>query len=54
MTTLQLMAGLPCSGKTTLARQLEQEYSALRLKPDEWRTCVFGYDAEEERLFISQ
>ena len=46
MATLHLMVGLPCSGKTILARQLEQEYSALRLTPDEWHTRLFGYDAE--------
>jgi predicted kinase len=39
------MVGLPCSGKTTLARQLEDEYSALRLTTDEWHTRLFGQDA---------
>jgi hypothetical protein len=48
MATLHLMVGLPCSGKTTLAKQLEQQYSALRLTPDEWHTALFGYDVEEE------
>jgi predicted kinase len=48
MATLHLMVGLPCSVKTTLARQLEQEVSALRLTPDEWHTRPFGYDVEEE------
>lgn len=41
------MVGLPCSGKTTLARQLEHEHSALRLTPDEWQVALFGQDAEE-------
>jgi hypothetical protein len=41
------MVGLPCSGKTTLAKQLEQERSALRLTPDEWQIPLFGQDAEE-------
>jgi predicted kinase len=41
------MVGLPCSGKTTLAKQLEQERSALRLTPDEWQVPLFGQDAEE-------
>ncbi|KIL37988.1 hypothetical protein SD70_29555 [Gordoniibacillus kamchatkensis] len=41
------MVGLPCSGKTTLARQLETQYSALRLTPDEWHTRLFGQDLEE-------
>jgi predicted kinase len=48
MTTLHLMVGLPCSGKTTLARQLEHKYSALRLTTDEWHTRLFGQDAEDK------
>ncbi len=47
MATLHLMVGLPCSGKTTLARKLEAERSALRLTPDEWQVRLFGQDAEE-------
>lgn len=42
------MVGLPCSGKTTLARQLEQKYAALRLTPDEWHTRLFGQDVDEK------
>jgi predicted kinase len=34
--TLYLTCGLPGSGKTTLARRLEQEAPALRLTGDEW------------------
>jgi predicted kinase len=41
------MVGLPCSGKTTLARKLERECSALRLTPDEWQVLLFGQDAKE-------
>jgi predicted kinase len=48
MATLHLMIGLPCSGKTTLAVQLEAQYSALRLTPDEWHTRLFGQDLEDE------
>ena len=44
MATLHLMVGLPCSGKTTLARQLETKYSALRLTTDEWHIKLFGPD----------
>lgn len=47
MTTLHLMVGLPCSGKTTLARTLEQKHSALRLTPDEWQVRLFGQDAAD-------
>ncbi len=46
MATLHLMVGLPCSGKTTLARRLEIERAALRLTPDEWQLRLFGQDAE--------
>ncbi len=46
--TLHLMVGLPCSGKTTLARQLERKYSALRLTLDEWHIRLYGQDAAEE------
>ncbi len=47
MPTLHLMVGLPCSGKTTLARQLEHKHSALRLTTDEWHTRLFGQDAND-------
>jgi predicted kinase len=41
------MVGLPCSGKTTLAKKMESECSALRLTTDEWHVDLFGQDAEE-------
>lgn len=44
MATLHLMCGLPCSGKTTLAKELEHTHAALRLTPDEWHTRLFGQD----------
>ncbi len=44
--TLHLMVGLPCSGKTTLAKKLELNPSALRFTPDEWHTRLFGSDLE--------
>jgi predicted kinase len=47
MPTLHLMVGLPCSGKTTLAKKLEQELPALRLNLDAWHIRLFGQDAEE-------
>lgn len=47
MATLHLMVGLPCSGKTTLAKRLEQERSAIRLTPDPWQIGLFGQDADD-------
>jgi len=47
--TLHLMVGLPCSGKTTLARQLERKYSALRFTLDEWHIRLYRQDAAEEQ-----
>jgi predicted kinase len=41
------MVGLPCSGKTTLAKQLAQERSALRLTADEWQIGLFGQDVQD-------
>ena len=38
------MIGLPCSGKTTRAKELESELSAIRLTPDEWHVSLFGHD----------
>ena len=39
---LYLMVGLPGSGKTTRARELEHEASAVRFSPDEWMKPLFG------------
>ncbi len=47
MTTLYLMVGLPCSGKTTKAKELEHELFALRLTPDEWHVNLFGHDVHD-------
>ncbi|MCB0182843.1 MAG: AAA family ATPase [Caldilineaceae bacterium] len=47
MATLHLMVGLPCSGKTTLAKMLEHELPALRLTTDAWHIRLFGQDADE-------
>jgi predicted kinase len=37
---LIIVCGLPGSGKTTHAKQLEQELRAIRLCPDEWITAL--------------
>ncbi len=43
---LHLMVGLPGSGKTTLAKQIEAAQGAIRLTPDEWQLPLFGPDFE--------
>jgi len=48
--TLYLMVGLPASGKSTRAKQIEEERQALRLTPDEWMIPLFGHhDADGKR-----
>jgi predicted kinase len=48
MATLFLLVGLPGSGKTTLASQLERQRGALVLSADEWMSRIVrdGWDAE--------
>lgn len=52
MSTLFLLIGLPGAGKTTLARRLEREQSALRLTPDEWMTPLFGAGESSDKRWI--
>ena len=40
--TLYLTVGLPGTGKTTAARRIEAERSALRLTKDEWVKALYG------------
>ena len=42
MATLVLICGLPGSGKTTLAKELELSLPALRLCPDEWIASILA------------
>jgi len=49
MPTLFLMVGLPGAGKTTLAKQIEIERSAVRFTPDEW-FAELGLDPYDEAL----
>ena len=44
MATLHLMIGLPCSGKTTYAKELSVREKALLLTPDAWQLKLFGQD----------
>ncbi|MFC6704332.1 AAA family ATPase [Flexivirga alba] len=39
---LFLTVGLPATGKTTVARQLEVDHCALRLTKDEWMKALYG------------
>ncbi|HKN63209.1 MAG TPA: ATP-binding protein [Gaiellaceae bacterium] len=57
MPTVHLLCGLPGSGKTTLARRLEQERPALRFTLDEWMLGLFdltpydpGYGERADRV----
>ncbi|ULH15835.1 AAA family ATPase [Deinococcus sp. KNUC1210] len=47
--TLFIMVGLPGAGKTTLAKQLEQQHAALRLTPDDWMMPLFGWGQFENK-----
>ena len=50
---LFLMCGLPGAGKTTRAKQLEEEYQAVRLTPDDWLEAINQPDwtrQDHERL----
>lgn len=40
--TLYVMVGLPASGKTTRAKEIEKDDNALRLTPDEWMIPLFA------------
>lgn len=50
--TLFLICGLPGSGKTTLAKQLEQDRQALRLTPDEWMERIVGDGYDEAKRAV--
>jgi predicted kinase len=52
MATLHLIYGLPCAGKTTLAKKLENEYPALLLTPDEWMARIVGDGYDEEKRAV--
>ena len=44
MVSIYLIVGLPGPGKTTRAKELEVNESALRLTPDEWQMAIFDGD----------
>jgi predicted kinase len=47
--TLYLMVGLPGSGKTAKAEEIEAECGALRLTPDEWILALYGEKLDRRR-----
>ena len=47
-----LIVGLPGSGKTTLARRLEVERTALRFTPDEWMEALLGVSEDNGRRWV--
>ncbi|MFT4036974.1 MAG: ATP-binding protein [Thermomicrobiales bacterium] len=57
MATITLLCGLPCAGKTTLAKQLERDRPALRLSEDDW-VCRLYHPVEphhdDRRLAIKE
>lgn len=53
--TLHVMVGLPGSGKTTLAKQLERQRDAVRLTKDDWLMTLYGTaDLERERVAVER
>jgi predicted kinase len=46
MATAHLLFGFLGSGKTTLARELEERHRAIRFTPDEWMARLFGEDPD--------
>lgn len=52
MPTHHLTCGLPASGKTTLAKKLEQDLPALRLTADEWMARLVGDGYDEDKRVI--
>jgi hypothetical protein len=44
MATAHLLFGFLGSGKTTLAKELEERHRAMRFTPDEWMARLFGED----------
>lgn len=49
---LIVVAGLPGSGKTTLAHQLEQTYAAVRLSADDWMESLGSTCTVNRRVLL--
>ncbi len=50
MSTLYLICGMPGSGKTTLAKEIETRCKAVRLCPDEWISSIMEDKNEKNEL----
>ena len=50
--TAYILVGLPGSGKTTRASELEHRHKALRFTPDEWMKPLFGVPEADGRRDI--
>ena len=50
MRTVHMICGPLGSGKTTLARRLEEENAAIRFTHDEWMALLYGQDPPGDRF----
>ena len=50
MPNLHLIYGFAGAGKTTFARKLEAEISAIRFTHDEWMVKLYGNNPEEDKF----
>jgi predicted kinase len=50
MAIVHVLHGFVGSGKTTFARQLEQDKKALRFSPDEWMVALYGDNPAEGKF----
>ena len=50
MATLHLIHGFVGAGKTTFARQLESDISAIRFTHDEWMVKLYGHNPPEHKF----
>jgi predicted kinase len=46
---LFVTVGLPGSGKTTRAKELAAEFSAIRLTPDDWMIPLFDHNDSDDK-----
>ncbi len=50
MANLHLIYGFAGAGKTTFARKLEADISAIRFTHDEWMVKLYGHNPEEQKF----